>query len=84
MSLPLEEVLRGVDQLSVLEQLEVVSYISDRLKHHELQKPKRQWLDLVGTALYPLVEEDAQVWVSRSRSEEQDKRDQLLESPSEN
>lgn len=84
MSLPLEEVLRGIDQLSTLEQLEVVSYISDRLKRHELQKPKRKWLDLIGTVPYPLLGEDAQVWVSRSRSEDQEQRDQLLESSGEN
>lgn len=62
MSLPLEEVLRGIDQLSALEQLEVVSYISDRLKRHELQKPKRKWLDLIDSdvswkaELHPLVQ----------------------------
>jgi hypothetical protein len=62
MSLPLKEVLRGIDQLSALEQLEVVSYISDRLKPHELQKPKRKWLDLIDldvswkAELHPLVQ----------------------------
>ncbi|NJN74283.1 MAG: hypothetical protein HC799_16555 [Limnothrix sp. RL_2_0] len=62
MSLPLEEVLRSVDQLSALEQLEVVSYISDRLKRHELQKPKREWLDMFSsdsswkTDLHPSIQ----------------------------
>lgn len=84
MSLPLEEVLRNIDQLSTVEQLKVVSYISDRLKQREFHQPQRKWLDLIGTVPYPLLGEDAQEWVSRSRGEDQAKRDQLLESSGEN
>jgi len=64
MSPHLKEVLRNIDQLSTPEQLEIISHITDRLKQRELQQPKRKWLDLAGTALYPLLGEDAQVWVS--------------------
>lgn len=83
MSLPLEKILRSIDQLSTLEQLEVVIYISDRLKQHEQQKPKRKWLDLAGIVPYPFLGEDAQTWISRSRCQDQQKRDQLLESSDE-
>ncbi len=39
------------------------------LKLDLLHKPRRQWREIVGTATYPLVGEDAQTWVSRNRLE---------------
>ncbi len=84
MSPHLEKVLRSIDQLSTPEQLEIISHITDRLKQCELQQPKGKWLDLAGTAPYPLLGEDAQVWVSRSRREDQEQRNRLLDQTHEN
>ena len=84
MSPQLEEVLLSIDRLSTPEQLEIISHITNRLKQRELQQPKRKWLDLAGTATYPLLGEDAQVWVSRSRREDREQRDRLLDRPHEN
>jgi len=75
MSPHLEEVLHSIDQLSTPEQLEIICHITNRLKQRELQQPKRKWLDLAGTSPYPLFGEDAQVWVSRSRREDQEQCD---------
>lgn len=84
MSPQLEEVLRSIDQLSTPEQLEIISHITDRLKQRESQQPKPKWLDLAGTVPHPLLGEDAQVWVSRSRQEDQKQRDHLMDQASEN
>ncbi|NEQ70093.1 MAG: hypothetical protein F6K21_32305 [Symploca sp. SIO2D2] len=84
MSPHLEEVLHSIDQLSTPEQLEIISHITNRLKQRELKQPKRKWLDLAGTSPYPLLGEDAQVWVSRSRREDQEQRDRLRNQTNEN
>ncbi len=60
MSSQLAELLCQIDRLSTSEQLEIINYITDRLKQRELEQPKRKWLDLAGTVPYPLVGEDAQ------------------------
>jgi hypothetical protein len=36
--------------------------------------PRRKWGEIAGTAPYPLVGEDAQVWVSRTRLEDDQER----------
>lgn len=77
MSPQLEEVLRSIDQLSTPEQLAIISHITDQLKQRESQQTTHHWLDLAGTVPYPLLGEDAQTWVSRSRREAQEQRDRL-------
>ncbi|NJL36183.1 MAG: hypothetical protein HC840_14995 [Leptolyngbyaceae cyanobacterium RM2_2_4] len=81
MSPLLQQVLQEIEQLTTEEQLKVISHTTEQLKrrtvpHHQ---PKRKWLDIAGTAPYPLVGEDAQEWVTRTRQESQEHRDRLLE-----
>ena len=76
----LEHVLRQIEQLTLEEQFVVLNHTTAQLKHRTLTpKPKRKWLDIAGTAPYPLVGEDAQKWVNRTRLESQEHRDCLLE-----
>ncbi|MDF2210618.1 MULTISPECIES: hypothetical protein [Limnospira] len=41
------------------------------------KKPQRQWLDIAGNAPYPMLGENAQEWVTRTRGESQQHRDRL-------
>ena len=81
MSPLLQQVLQEIEQLTTAEQLEVISHATEQLKRRTAThaKPKRKWLDVAGTAPYPLVGEDAQEWVTRTRRESQEHRDRLLE-----
>jgi hypothetical protein len=99
MSPLLQQVLEGIDQLTSDEQLTVISHTTEHLKQQTgplrselIPKSltpksltlKSKWLDIAGTAAYPLVGEDAQEWVTRNRQEGQEYRDRLLGRESEN
>ena len=71
----LEAILRSVDRLSPPEQLAVICHIAEHLQQRNSQLSQSKWLDLAGTVPYPLFGEDAQVWVSRCRSDAQAQRD---------
>ncbi|MCT7986379.1 hypothetical protein NG796_24210 [Laspinema sp. A4] len=80
MSPLLEKVLQDIEQLTAEEQVEVLNHTTEQLKRRTQTqgKPQKKWLDLAGTAPYPLVGEDAQEWVTRTRQESQEHRDRLL------
>lgn len=80
MSPLLQQVLQEIEQLTTEEQLEVISHTTVQLKRRTMSHNpnKLKWLDIAGTAPYPLVGEDAQEWVTRTRREAQEHRDQLL------
>ena len=71
MSPLLAQVLREIEQLSPEEQLQVISQTTELLKRQTAThgKPQRKWLDLAGTAPYPMMGEDAQEWVNELRRE---------------
>jgi hypothetical protein len=52
--------------------------ISEQISEQIIPKPKHKWLDIAGTAPYPLVGEDVQEWVTRTRREGQEHCDRLL------
>ncbi len=87
MSPSLQEVLKQAEQLSPGERLELIQQVAEGLKKveavdrtsvEENPKPKRKWSDLMGMAPYPMMGEDAQEWVSRTRREGDEHRDRLL------
>ncbi|MBE9008282.1 hypothetical protein IQ259_25265 [Fortiea sp. LEGE XX443] len=70
MSPSLEKILNDIEQLTPEEQLTVMGHLVERVKKHITQAQlKRKWSDLKGMAPYPLLGEDAQEWVSRTRRE---------------
>ena len=71
MSPLLQQVLREIEQLTPAEQLEVVSYTTEQLKHRTSTqpKPKRSWKELRGVAPNVLSGQDAQAWVNQLRDE---------------
>ena len=79
MSPSLEKILSEIEQLSPEEQLTVMGHLMERVKKHITQaQPKRKWSDLKGMAPYPLLGEDAQEWVSRTRREGDEHRERWL------
>ncbi|MCF2149733.1 hypothetical protein IQ276_025545 [Desmonostoc muscorum LEGE 12446] len=79
MSPSLEKILSEIEQLTPQEQLTVMGHLVERVKKHITQaQPKRKWSDLKGMAPYPLLGEDAQQWVSRTRREGDEHRERLL------
>ncbi len=79
MSPSLEKILSEIEQLTPEEQLTVMGHLVERVKKHITQaQPKRQWNDLKGMAPYPLLGEDAQKWVLRTRQEGDEHREWLL------
>ncbi|MBE8967216.1 hypothetical protein IQ277_13435 [Nostocales cyanobacterium LEGE 12452] len=79
MSPSLEKILSEIEQLTPEEQLTVMGHLVERMKKHLIQaQPKRKWSNLKGMASYPLLGEDAQEWVSRTRREGDEHRERLL------
>ena len=86
MSPLLQEVLKQVEKLSPGERLELIQQVAEGLKKAELVdgtsaenlKPKRKWSDLKGMAPSPMMGEDAQEWVSRTRWEGDEHRERVL------
>jgi hypothetical protein len=79
MSLSLEKILSEIEQLTPENQLIVMGHLVEQIKKHINQiQPKRTWSDLKGMAPYPLLGEDAQEWVSRTRQEGDEHRERLL------
>lgn len=70
MSILLDTVLKQVEQLTAEERLELIQKVAEGLKSKpESTSTKPKWADLRGMAPYPLMGEDAQQWVSRTRRE---------------
>ena len=79
MSPSLQKILSEIEQLTPQEQLSVMGHLVERIKKHINQaQPKRKWNDLKGMAPYPLLGEDAQEWVSRTRQEGDKHRERLF------
>lgn len=69
---PYDDILNQTRRLTPDEQLRLIAYLSEQArlaKTQESDEPKR-WEEMRGAAAYPLVAEDAQVWVSTSRQQD--------------
>lgn len=80
MSPLLKQVLQDIEQLTVEEQLEVISHATEQVKRRTLtqQNPKRSWQELRGIAPNLLNGQDAQEWISRIRREADEYRSPVL------
>ena len=75
----LNELIKQADQLTPDEQLRLATYLVDKARTaYPAAKPRRKWAEIRGAAPYPLLGEDAQAWVSRTRREGDEKREQQL------
>jgi hypothetical protein len=75
----LQNLIRQSDKLTSEELLQLVNYLTAKEQRSDLaNSPRRKLSEFKGRAPYPLVGEDAQAWVSRTRQEATEERDQLL------
>jgi hypothetical protein len=66
----LVEIIKRAESLSPGEQMDLVAYLVEKARQaHHVAAPRRLWRELFGVAPYPLLGEDAQAWVSRTRRE---------------
>ena len=65
------DVIARAVQLDANEQLLLIARLTEQASQtRSLQPAQRAWREIAGTATYPIAGEDAQAWVSRSRSED--------------
>ncbi len=77
MSPLLERVLSEIDQLGLEEQRLVMVHLTERVQEPAVKR-KRRLSEFKGMVKAPLFGEDAQEWVSRTRREGDDRREELL------
>lgn len=75
MTQTLIQLLNQTASLSADEQLELAALLIEQARK-KTAVPHRKWLDVMGAAPYPLTGEDAQAWVTRTRQEGEDEREQ--------
>ncbi len=77
-----DELLMNAENLSVAEQLRLVTSLLDKIchQHEEADQFRLSWSDISGVAPSHLVGEDAQGWVARGRCESDAHRESLLRS----
>ncbi|MBD2362826.1 hypothetical protein H6G36_16830 [Anabaena minutissima FACHB-250] len=79
MSLSLQKIFSEIDKLTPEEQVTLLEHLVERMKKHLIPaQNKRKWNDLKGMATHPLFGEDAQQWVSQTRREGDEHREDLL------
>jgi hypothetical protein len=81
MSPQLQQVLSDIDRLSPTDRIQVMTHVIESIKEYVPTEPVKlqlQWGDLKGMATAPLMGEDAQEWVSRTRREGDEHRESLL------
>jgi hypothetical protein len=69
------EIAKQTEALSGDEQLALAAILIERVRRSSATPPLNRWLDILGAAPYPLVGEDAQAWVSRTRNEDEAERE---------
>ena len=73
----LAEILERAALLAPDDQLYLAARLLQRARlAYRSTKARRQWCEIRGKAPYPLLGEDAQAWVSRTRQEDTDHRPQ--------
>ncbi len=71
-----DELLKQVDTLQVEEQLRLASYLLERARQAVSREAHQyKWSDICGRYPYPMLGEDAQEWVTRTRRESDEDRE---------
>jgi hypothetical protein len=74
----IDELLQQAELLPPDQQLQFVALLVERIRQRYPTETLRPcWQDIEGTAPYPLANEDAQAWVSRTRREGDERREQI-------
>ena len=73
----LGNLIREAESLTGDERLQLAIHLLKKARKARAKpEPRRKWAELCGLAASPMVGEDAQDWVSSSRRESDDRRDQ--------
>ena len=73
----LSQIIRQIESLPLDDQLDLIAYLAKKARQqYQASPPRRRWSEIRGLASYPLLGEDAQVWVSRTRHEGDERREQ--------
>jgi hypothetical protein len=72
----LDLLMRQASTLTVDEQLRLAAYLVEQARKDYSATPRRKWAEIEGIAPYPLVGENAQDWVTRTRHESDEQREQ--------
>ncbi len=75
MSTELDELIRKAERLSHQDRLRLGEHLS---RKGSPETAGREWREICGAAPYPLLGEDAQAWVSRTRREGDEHRQNQL------
>lgn len=71
------DMIRQAGKLTPEEQLRLIAYLAEQARQSAGQRPaSRPWHEIKGAAAYPLMDEDAQNWVSRTRQASDIQREQ--------
>ena len=71
-----QEILTLVDALSAAERKQLIAHLTAAENESSDDAEARpRWTDLIGTAPYPALGEDAQAWVTRTRRESDEARE---------
>jgi len=67
----IDELIANAEQLPLAEQLQLVTHLLEKIRqsHTPPTPSQHRWSEICGIAPYPLMGEDAQAWISRTRSE---------------
>lgn len=66
----LEDIIKQAEALTPEEQLRLISRLAEKVRLSYSPAPsRRRWSEIAGAVTSPLLGEDAQAWVSRSRRE---------------
>ena len=75
----LDDLMERASTLTPDEQLWLVEHLAERIREaHAGPKRRRKWAEICGAAPYPLLGEDAQAYVSRTRREDTEGRERQL------
>jgi hypothetical protein len=82
MSTEILELARQAEQLTISEQIELAMWLMQNARASiDMDAARYSWTEVAGIAPYPLVGEDAQMWVSQSREESDREREQQWQRP---
>ena len=72
----LSELIQRAEALTPEEQTRLVAHLLEKARPaDQAPVPRRSWREIRGAAPYPLLGEDAQAWVSRTRREDEENRE---------
>ena len=71
----LKELKEKAKRLTPEENLDLIAHLLNRVRAVGITSvDRRKWSEICGRAPYPLVDEDAQAWVTRNRKESDERR----------